>query len=423
MKVTERSIDTIQPYHRNAKLHPDKQVKQIADSIAAFGFNQPIVVDKQGVIIVGHGRYLAAKSMNMSMVPVLELDIDEEKAKAYRLADNKLNESEWDMELVLDELKTLSLQNVDLTGFDKNLILETEEDRPNLGNIGQPKTEFGDVYELGAHRLVCGDSQSPASYEQLLGEERPRLVFTDPPYSIDYHSVDKSGKQKGGYSYDSEKYGGTGGRIFNDDKTPAEALEFYKAIAKQIHAFTSDDMTLYWWYATRLTDINMQALREEGFHFSQIVMWLKEHLIFSPGQLYHRIYEPCMVLWKEKGTPHYQNFTYTTYSELWTTGDIKNFAEALDVWYQKRDNTSTYIHPTQKPIQLAERAIKRSSALGDTVLDCFGGSGSTLMACDQLERKARLIELDPKYCDAIVTRYLQAHDATHVVKNGKEILW
>jgi len=157
------------------------------------------------------------------------------------------------------------------------------------------------------------------------------------------------------------------------------------------------------------------------FKHSQI-FWLKEHLIYSPGQLYHRIYEPCIVAWKEGGS-HYQNLTFSKFSELWTTGDQKTFADHLDVWYQKRDPTAKYIHPTQKPVQLAERALKRSSEKNDIVLDAFGGSGSTMIACEQLGRRARIIELDPKYTDAMVTRWCKYKEDMTVLKNGESIQW
>jgi len=384
-------------------------------------------LDKNKVIIVGHGRWLAAQLLKMEQVPVIILDISEEKAKAYRLADNKLNESGWDMDIVIDELKTLSLEMVDLTGFDSNLILETQEDDPpDLSNVGEPRSVVGDVYQLGEHKLICGDSTDPATYQKLLGDEKARLIFTDPPYSIDYHSVDRKsatrGKEKGaGYSYNSERFGGTGGRIFNDDKTPEEALEFYKKITERLHEFSTDDCNIYWWFASRLTEINMQALRHGKWHYSQTIIWLKNSLIFSAGQLFHRIYEPCIVGWKE-GKTHYQNLTFSAFTELWEL-DQKTFAEHLDIWYNKRDNTNKYIHPTQNPVRLAERALKRSTEKGDIVLDAFGGSGSTLMACEQLGRKARLIELDPKYVDAIVSRYVKYKEDPGVVKNGEAIQW
>lgn len=415
MKIVEIPIGEIKPYPKNAKEHPKKQVQKIADSMVKFGMNQPIVVDENNEIIVGHGRFLAAQLIGMTNIPAVPItNLTEEQKKAYRLADNKLNESDWQMELVIEELKGLSLEMIDLTGFDSNLVLETKEDKSNLAGITDPKSKIGDIYCLGPHKLICGDSQNEEIYKKLLGKEKARMIFTDPLYSIDYVSG-------GGISYNSEKFGGTGGRIFNDDKTPAEALVFYKSCLEQFTKFSTDDSTLYWWFANRLTDVNMQALRETRWHFSQIVVWLKNSLIYSPGQLFHRIYEPCMVAWKE-GKTHYQNLTFSAFTELWTL-DRKSFSDYLDAWYQKRDATSKYIHPTQKPVQLAERAIKRSSEKNDIVLDAFGGSGSTMIACEQLGRQCRMIELDPKYVDAIVGRWVKYKDDPKIIKNGKEITW
>ena len=442
-ETPSKTIDQlINPYPKNTKEHPQKQLKELAAIVAEVGWRQPSLVNQKGDIIVGHGRYLTwleyGDAYNLKPIWIMDdmgntihggpetTPMTEEQERMYRLADNKVNESKWIMDFVKDELKLLSLPMVDLTGFDRNLILETKEDKPNLAAIGKPQTEAGDVYQLGPHKIICGDSTDPNTYKQLLGDERARLIFTDPPYSIDYHSTaglpDKfTGKKKKQYGYESQRFGGSGA-IFNDDKTPEEALEFYKDVSKNLHAYSTDDASLYWWYASRLTDTNMLALRETGWHFSQIIIWLKNSLIFSPGQLYHRIYEPCMVLWKQ-GKTHYQNRTFSSYTEMWTVDGLKTFQEHLDVIYQKRDNTAQYIHPTQKPVQLAERALKRSSVEGDIVLDAFGGSGSTLIACDQLGRNARLIELDPKYVDAIVGRWCQYKDDKAVGKNGEEIQW
>ena len=418
--INDYPINKITPYEKNAKEHPKNQIAKIAASIQQFGFNQPIVIDKEGVIIVGHGRYEAALLLKLTAVPVLQLDLPEEQVKSYRLADNKLNETKWDMDLVVEELKTMSLEMINLSGFDSNLTLETKEDKPDLGEPGVPRSKVGDIYELGSHKLICGDSEDPKIYKKLLGEEKARLIFTDPPYSINYESMARVFNVPS-TTYSSEKFGGTGGKIFNDNKTPAEALEWYTSILKQMHDFSSDDVTIYWWFATRLADINMEAMRNSKWHISQTVVWLKNQLLFSPSQLFHRIYEPCMVGWKEGESP-YQNRTFCKFTELWTLNK-KKFADYLDLWYQKRDATNKYIHPTQKPVQLAERAIKRSSEKGDIVLDAFGGSGSTMIACDQLGRKCRMIELDPKYVDAIVTRYTQFKEDGNIRKNGEKILW
>lgn len=228
------------------------------------------------------------------------------------------------------------------------------------------------------------------------------MIFTDPPWSVDYC--------------------GKNGKILNDNKKPSEALEFYKNILLLLYNFSTDDVNIYWWYAIMHMDVNMNAFRDTGWHFSQAVLWIKDNFVYSHSQLFHRCFEPCMVGWKDNGKSHYVNKTFSNFTELWTLNK-KTFADMLDVWYQKRDNRNNYIHPTQKPVQLAERAIKRSSEENDIVLDAFGGSGSTLIACEQLNRRARVIELDPKYVDTIVTRYLQFKEETHVIKNGEKILW
>jgi DNA modification methylase len=222
-------------------------------------------------------------------------------------------------------------------------------------------------------------------------------------------------------TYSSQKYGGTGGKIFNDDKTPEEALLFYKGVLKRLYEHSTDDVTIYWWFANRIMDVNMQAFREEGWHLSQVILWLKNSIVFSPGQLYHRIYEPCMVGWKD-GKSSYKDKQFSSLSELWNL-EKKDFASHLDIWYQKRDNTNKYVHPTQKPVQLAERALKRSSEENDIILDVFGGSGSTMIACEQMNRSCYLIELDPKYCDVIVQRYVNYTEETNIIKNGHSITW
>ena len=424
-------INQIKPYEKNAKQHEKKQLLQLAKIVAEVGWRQPVLVNQDGVIVVGHGRWYAWKEFGdkMHLPPIWVIDdkgsaihggpsdkpLSPEQETTYRLADNKLNESKWEMGLVIDELKTLSEMMIDLTGFTTDLILETKEDDFDLSAVGTPKSNTGDIYELGPHKIICGDSTDAETYKKLLGDERPVLIFTDPPYSVDYLSA-------AGMTYSSEKYGGTGGKIFNDDKSPAEALEFYKQVLTRLHEFSTDNASIYWWFASRITDINMEAFRATGWHYSQTAIWLKNSLIYSPGQLYHRIYEPCMVGWKESGGAHYRDIIFSNMTELWTL-DKKTFADYLDIWYQKRDPTSKYIHPTQKPVQLAERALKRSSQKGDLILDAFLGSGSTLIAADQLDRRCYGVELDQKYVDAVVTRWCQFKDVTHVIKNGIDILW
>mgnify|MGYP007100070250 FL=1 len=414
MQIGNTKIEDIKPYPRNAKKHPKKQIEQIANSISMFGFAQPIVLDKNNVIIVGHGRYEAAKLLQLKDVPTITVKLSEDEAKAYRLADNKLNESDWEMEMVIEQLKELSLPLLDVTG------LEIKEDDLKVTVPQKPRSHHGDVYELGHHRVVCGDSTKIEDYRKLLGNEKARLVFTDPPYSIDYESTVGTSGNKHGFGYESEKFGGSG-KIFNDNKSPEEALKFYKDILKCIYQVTTDDMTLYWWFASRHYAINEQAFVSNNFHVSQMAFWLKNSMVFAYGQLYHRTYEPCLVGWKEK-QKHFTNGVFTNMTDLWTL-DKKTFSDHLDVWYNHRDPVNKYVHPTQKPVGLAERALKRSSLKGDIVLDAFGGSGSTLIACHQIDRRCYMMELDPKYVDVIVQRYVDYAENPEVIKNGRTDSW
>ena len=186
MRIIETKIEELSPYYNNAKQHPERQVKKIANSIRQFGFLVPILVDKDNNIIAGHGRYIAAQLLGLPVVPTMTADhLTEDQVRAYRLADNKLAESDIDIEIVKAELRLLDLELIDLTGYNANILLDTQEDDPDLLGATKPQSELGDVYELGPHKLICGDSTEPATYKKLLGNEKARLIFTDPPYSID----------------------------------------------------------------------------------------------------------------------------------------------------------------------------------------------------------------------------------------------
>jgi DNA modification methylase len=394
-KIENKKINEIKPYSKNAKKHPISQIKKIAQSIQEFGFNQPIVIDSKNIIIVGHGRYEASKLLKLEEVPILQIDLSEQQAKAYRLADNKLNESKWDMDLVIEELKELAGEMVDLTGFDKNLILEVQEfETPEPPK--SPNTKTGEIFQLGDHRLMCGDSANAEDVKKIMDNQKAQLIFTDPPYNVDY-------KSPGGLSYNSKKFGGTGGKIFNDNKTDAECLKFYTDVLKNIYLFSKDDATIYWWFANKNNHINRQAFENANWKMSQIIIWVKNSMVFSHGQDYHRQYEPCMLGWK-KGKSHFRNKQIVNLKDVINL-DFDDFKTMFNVWYEKRDLTTEYVHPTQKPVRLAERALKRHSKQDDIVLDLFGGSGSTLICCEQMNRKCFVMEMDPKYCDVIIKRW------------------
>ena len=242
-----------------------------------------------------------------------------------------------------------------------------------------------------------------------MGGNKGRLVFTDPPYNVDY-------KSPAGLTYSSKKYGGNGGKIFNDNLSDKDCLEFYTDTLRNLHKHTTDDATIYWWFANKNNHINRAAFEEALWKLSQIIIWVKNSMVLARGQDYHRVYEPCMVGWKKKQV-HYKDKNITNLQDVILL-DKETFAEQLDVWYEKRDNTVNYVHPTQKPVRLSERALKRNSKSGDIVVDAFGGSGSTLIGCEQLGRKCYAMEIDPKYVEVIVKRWEQYSGKKAELKRG-----
>lgn len=418
MQIEQRPIGGIEPYGKNAKKHPEKQVQKIADSIREFGFNQPIVVDKDNVIIVGHGRYLAAHLLGLEVVPVLQMDIDEEKAKAYRLADNKLNESEWDMELVIAELKGLSLSSVDLTGFDRRLVLNSDEkddDVPALPEVA--RTAVGDLYEFGSHRLLCGDSTKQEAMFGLMQGSKAYMVFTDPPYNVNYKG---SGKN-------------TSEGIMNDKMENASFLEFLAAAFANVHAVTKDGGGWYIFHDPSTQRIFESALNTNGIEVISQLIWNKPSAGLG-GNAYRSKHEPFFYAGVKDATlQFYGDRTHTSVldfhkseEQLTKWAKQQKVAEKegrTTIWTMKRSPVQEYVHPTQKPIELIMYTLHNSSKVGDVVLDPFLGSGSTLIACEKTNRACYGMELDPKFVDVIVERWCEYTGNRTVKKNGEEIQW
>jgi len=373
----ERKLDEVKPYEKNAKKHPKKQVEQVAASIKEFGFNQPIVVDKNGVIIVGHGRYEAAKSLGMTTVPVLEVDLTEEQANAYRLADNKLNESEWDMKLVVEELKGLSEPMLELTGFDKDLILEPEEKDDEIPENVPPRAKLGDLWLLGEHRVLCGDSTKMEDVERLMDGKKADCVVTDPPYNTGMEG--KPEDEKAWLSH-----------MFNDkiENWP----EFLSDVFGNYFAVTKGDCAYYvfidW---RRVNDIRSEM--EKHMDVKNVIVWDKK--VHGLGSDYKSTYELCIV--GKKGKPEINNRFGLDYQ---------------DIWRLQREMGRNKDHATAKPVELLEKPITHASKADDIVLDLFLGSGSTVIAAEKTGRICYGMELDPKYVDVIVKRWEEYTDKT-----------
>lgn len=375
-------IGLIKPYEKNAKKHPAKQIKQVAESIKAFGFNQPIVVDKNGVIIVGHGRYEAAKLLGLKDVPAIKVNLTEEQAKAYRLADNKLNESEWDMGLAIEDLKGLSDEMFDLTGFDKDLLIEPDEKDDEIPENAPTRAKLGDIWQLGRHRVMCGDSTDKASVERLMGGKLADCVVTDPPYN-----TGMSGKEM--------KVTKQGDRVrldhfFNDDLSEEDWTSLITKSTQLAFDNTKGECAFYVFIDWRRAG-QVKSIVESLMDVKNVIVWDK--VVHGLGSDYKSTYELCVV--GKKGKPQINNRYGLDYQ---------------DIWRLQRTMGRNKDHATAKPIELLEKPIKHASKQDDIILDLFLGSGSTLIASEKTGRICYGCEIDPKYVDTIIKRW---EDYTH----------
>jgi len=360
-------VSQIKPYSKNAKKHPAKQIQQVANSIKEFGFNQPIVVDKNGVLIVGHGRYEAAKLLGLKEVPTITLDISEEKANAYRLADNKLNESEWDMGLVIEELKGLSEEMFDLTGFDKDLLIEPDAQDDVIPENVPPRSKLGDLYELGQHRVLCGDSTQQEAVLRLMDGKKADMVLTDPPYGI-------------GFEYNQHK--DEKGEVY--EQFCSEWFANLQSVCDFIVIFGGWAYNRFWY----------KKDPKDTFY------WLSRNKR-SGGSISHfRKVEPIFLWGKPKHRYDFDFFEQVTEIEQ----DLKGK------------------HTCPKPVSLMVSVIF-GSEVGEIILDIFLGSGTTLIASEKTGRICYGMELDCKYVDVCIERWCKYTGITKIKKNGEDYEW
>lgn len=406
MNIVEKPIAELKPYDKNPRKN-DGAVKFVAESIREFGFKVPIVIDRDGVIVCGHTRYKAAKKLKLQTVPcIVADDLSEQQIKAFRLADNKVAEqAEWDEDLLLEELGDLDGFNMDVFGFEGFDLdeddIEAEEDFYDEAPPKAPKAKRGDIYQLGNHRLMCGDSTSEDDMGKLLDGYEMDLCVTDPPYNVNYQS--KS----------------TGKKIDNDNMEDAAFHEFLHDFYVQMLRSLKAGGAFYIWHADSEGYNFRSALQEAGGHVRQCLIWNKNSLVLG-RQDYHWKHEPCLYGWKD-GAGHYfiDDRSQTTVWEdkvdvnKLTKDEMK--AILADIFEDKVSSTvmceakptDSKEHPTMKPIKLLARQIKNSSKPGWNVVDLFGGSGSTLIACEQLGRNGYMMELDEGYVDVIIDRWEQ----------------
>jgi DNA modification methylase len=385
-KIEQWPTSKLLPYARNARTHSDDQVAQIAASIAEFGFTNPILAGSDGVIIAGHGRLAAAQKLGLQIVPVVLLDhLSPTQRRALVIADNRIAENAgWDDELLRIELEALNDEgfDLDLTGFDADALADllageesehvgqTDEDAvPEI--VDTPVSQLGDVWQLGPHRLLCGDATQERSYQQLLAGQRVQMIWSDLPYNVNYANSAKD-QQRGKHR-----------PILNDNLGDG----FYDFVQDALSLMLPVcDGAVYIAMSSSELDTLQAAFRAAGGKWSTFIIWAKN--TFTLGRAdYQRQYEPILYGWPEGGKRHW-------------CGD----RDQGDVWQIKKPHKND-LHPTMKPVELVERALRNSSRPGDGVLDPFGGSGTTLIAAEKSGRIARLMELDPKYADVIVRRW------------------
>lgn len=426
-EMVEVSPNELEPYERNAKLHPAEQIEKLKDSIKEFGFISPCLIDKDNRIIAGHGRVEAAKALGMETVPCVYIEgLTETQRRAYIIADNRLTElGGWDMSIVEEELDALAQSGFDvqLTGFDWDKAaeldpIEDDFDAESALNREEARTKPGEIWKLGGHRLMCGDSTGD-DLGRLMGEDLADLLLTDPPYGVDYTNKSNwlmnSGLDRTTEALKAIRSQQT---IENDYKSDAEFLEFLTVAFSNAAGYMKNGAGYYIWHADTKGHIFRAATAQSIGEIRQVLIWVKNQMVFG-RQDYQWKHEPCLYGWKDGGSHYFiDDHTYKTIIE--DAADLEKMTkdEMLGILKRLYDETivpttalheerpkANVLHPTMKPVKLFGRLINNSSRAGDIVLDIFGGSGSTIIAAEQLKRRCYTMELDPHYCDVIIERW------------------
>jgi site-specific DNA-methyltransferase (adenine-specific) len=387
----EISTNLIKTYSNNSRNHSEHQIDQIVKSITEFGFTNPLLIDENNQIIAGHGRLEAAKILNIESLPCIVFShLTQTQKRAYIIADNKLAlNAGWDISKLQTEFELLRDEdfNLELTGFSLEELIDIfpddnpevfcdEDDCPVIPE--EPITKPGDIWVLGDHRLMCGDSTSIDAVDKLMNGVKADMVFTDPPYGVNFEQGKFIGRDKQAKNRNFQP-------ILNDEKKGDELKEFLKECFTNSSCL-SDCCSIYVWSPSLVEGFAiLNSLLESGWHIQSQIIWNKSPFVIGRAD-YHWKHEVCWYGYKGK-------------NHQWHGGRTK-----ATVWDVAKTNTSN-LHPTMKPTALAEIACENSTKKGDSVLDLFGGSGSTLIACEKTQRKCFMMELDPKYCDVIIKRW------------------
>ena len=407
LKIIDTSVTDLNPAIYNPRKWSDKQRSDLKQSLKRFGLVDPIIVNKapkrKNIVIGGHFRLDIAKELGYKTVPVVYLNIPNlKKEKELNMRLNK-NQGEWDMDMLqsfdMDVLLDVGFDDTDLSSIWDDA-LPTEDDNfdeeKELEKIKKPKTKSGDVFQLGKHRLICGDATDPSIIKKLVGRHKIDMIYSDPPYNINL-SYDKGVGNK-------QSYGGS----TNDNKSDTEYRSFLRTSIENALSVAAPNFHCFYWCDERYIGLLQDLYREVGINPQRVCLWIKNGANVTPQVAFNKAYEPCVYGRCNKPylSPKVQNLTEILNKEI-ETGNrcIDDILDLFNIWLVKRLPGNEYSHPTQKPISLAEKPLRRCTKPNDTVLDSFGGSGSTLISCEQMKRRAFLCEKEPIFCDLIIHRY------------------
>lgn len=415
MQIVQVKVGDLIPYEKNAKEHPRQQVEKIAMSIREYGFNVPVLVDKNNVVIAGHGRLAAAELEGIEFVPAIYIEhLSEDQVKAFRIADNRVAESRWLKELLKEDLAALYMAGMDLelTGMDlaqlENMLPDllekkgkTDADDLPSESETEKRVTAGEIWRCGDHQLMCGDVLEAENCRKLMGGGRAAMLFTDPPYGVSYADKNKF----------FNAIGNRGNRIQNpiknDHLKPEQMYQFWKTGFTNI-AISMEPGAVYYITAPGGSELMFylyMALKESGFKLKHTLVWRKNHHVLGRAD-YNYQHEPVIHGETDGGEEKGYEYIHESIAYGWVKAGHRYYGPAseVSVWDIDRPQVAD-LHPTMKPVELIKRAIRNSTQPGELVIDFFGGSGSTIIACEQTGRRCNMMEIDAHYCDVILKRW------------------
>ena len=389
MEIVSRRVDTLTPYAKNTKTHDKKQIANVANSIKRFGWQQPLVIDEAGVVVIGHCRLLAAKKLGMQEVPcTVASGLTEQEIRELRIADNKTNESPWDLDLLADEMQTLSFDGFDFDFGMGEKEREVVEDEYDKAPPVEPQSKMGQVYALGRHRLMVGDSTKYEDVHKLMGGETVDMLLTDPPYNVAYE--------------------GKAGKIKNDSMSDDKFRAFLVAAFTCAKEHMKPGAAFHIWHADYEGYNFRGAARDAGLMVRQCLIWVKNALVLG-RQDYQWKHEPCLYGENPLAFPQTAELEEDDHEPC-----LYGWVDGKHYWFKNRRQTTVLQfdrptkskeHPTMKPVKMFAYEMECNTKPGERVLDLFAGSGTTVIAAEQNERVAYVMEFDPKYADVIIDRW------------------